>query len=238
MTMAGQPVLSSEQLRDLLGSIKDATVELQIQRQRVLERLGPTAAEALDLGSSIDRLQRQARILEPLVSPAAEPTESVTSSSQESTSISATPMAPETHPVDTGWEVDAPQVRKQLRQYYIYYWTGISRDQLNIWVFYSDTRPPTRQEASDLLEKAIKRLGGGYWQMVQDWTVPPENGVLYREEELIAWGWETGLQKQPEKLQPGEALVRKLKIEDWQENPEPHQPKEIKVPIEELRGKA
>jgi hypothetical protein len=229
--------LGSEQIVELLATINDAINELQIQRSRILERLGPTAAEVQDLGSSIERLQKQARILEPLLAPPTPsteipaevvPIESKVEVEEEAQQVIAT--------VEDEWLTSTAPSRRKVEQYFVYYWIGVSKDQLNFWVFYESTRQPSRQEASIIIERAIQQLGGGYWGLVQDFTVPPEKSVLFRDNEELDWGWETGIQELPVELEAGHALVRKLKIEDWLEHPEPQRPKEITVRAERILG--
>ena len=126
--------------------------------------------------------------------------------------------------------------RDGLKQYYIYYWHTVSSDQMNYWVWYYDTHPPTQEQANEILEKAIKEIGGGYWQMVQDWTTPTEYGILFRDYQGVVWGWETGIEENPQAMDPERARIQKLKIEDWLEHPEPQRPKDVFVRIDLLRG--
>ncbi len=121
-----------------------------------------------------------------------------------------------------------------LRQFFVHYWHGISKDQINYWAFFYARRPPTKAEASNIIERAIKRLGGGYWELVQDSTFPPNESLLFREDQDIAWGWDSGPQEEPVEIKPGEALARKVKIEDWLEHPEPHRAKEAKFEFKPL----
>ena len=223
--MVNERSLSAEQLRELSTTIHDAILELQVQRRRIVVRSGPTAAEALDLGHSIERLQRQEQLIESILLPAARPPE----------------QPVEEAPTVEEEEVEAPTAL-ELRLYYEYYWFGISADQINIWVFWYDTSLPDRPEASAIFERAIKRLGGGYWQLVQDSTHPPNEPLLYREGEDIEWGWDSGEQEESVLTPPGnlldlgDALIRKEKIEDWLEHPEPQRPKEIVVRVERIKG--
>lgn len=223
MSAVAEPrTLTAAELDELSASLADAIAELQIQRRRVMERSGSTNAEALDMGRSIERLRTQANLLDTLVAPAEEP-----------------PATPESI-----WSGRAPRARRRsqeagsaaLRQYYVHFWHGISKDQIQYWVFFFGERPPTIEEANHLIERGIKRLGSGYWDLVNDSTFPPEQPLLLREDEGTMWGWDIGEQEERVSIEPGEALARKLKIEDWLEHPEPHTPKEAKFafhPIEE-----
>lgn len=216
--------LSPDQVAELLESIRDAEIELELQRRRTVERAGPTAAESLDLGRTIERLRKQAALLETVKVEVAKVEEP-----------QSTPARAEPSPVaeEEEWPVDT----KPLEQFYVYYWFVISKDQLNFWIYFQDSRLPTKAEASVMVERAIKQLGGGYWQMLQDWTVPNNMGVLYRDGEFLDWGWDNGVQAQPVQLRPGEDMVRKLKIEDWLEHPEAQRPKEISVRSQLIRGR-
>jgi hypothetical protein len=135
------------------------------------------------------------------------------------------------------WSDANTQSKLEVRQYYIHYWHGISKDQINYDIFYFGSRLPTKQEASRIIERAIRIVGGGYWELVEDATVPPEKGVLFRDNEELIWGWETGIQVQPEKISPDQVLIRKFKIEDWLDHPEPQHPKEKTAPKDKVVGR-
>lgn len=227
-----------EDLRRIADNIRDALLELEIQRRRLLEAHGPSYSEVQDLGRTIDRLREDLTRIESIVAPT---TPSVESLQREEAQLesrlrvvreaeaelerraSARPAKPPEIVVPTPAE---------LRQYYVYYWFVISRDQLNFWAFYYDTRSPTQEEAGDIVERAIKELG--YWQLVQDTTIPTDLPLLFREDEGIEWGWETGVQEPPIELEPTQAFLRKLKIRDWLEHPEPQRPKELVVRVERI----
>jgi hypothetical protein len=118
----------------------------------------------------------------------------------------------------------------------LYYWHAISRDQINYWVIYDGLALPTKSEASTVLERAIQKVGRGYWELVEDSTYPPDLPLLDREERGLVWDWDAGHLEQPVVISGGGALVRKLKIEDWLEHPEPQHPKEVTVQLSVLRG--
>lgn len=224
--------LTPAQLRDLLSTLEAAATALETQRGNVVEGNVPRTAQAEDIAETIGRLRAQSQLLAPFVAELVELPHSTEPSAPAGTKVEHI-LAPAPGVVDE-WE--GTESRVGLRQYYIYYWEGVSRDQLNYWVFLWSDHPPTREEASPALERAIQEMGQGYWALVQDFTVPPDIGLLYRENRGISWDFDVGVQEQPVEIEPGEALIRKLKIEGWIENPEPQRPKEKKVRLSKLLG--
>lgn len=98
-----------------------------------------------------------------------------------------------------------------IPQFYIRYWfAAFGYDLLYIDVFVSLPSPPTLQEASDIVNNAL-RVAGWIGINLQH-TSPSAFGPLYREHQGEIWDWETGVQQPVIPVKPGKALVRKYRV--------------------------